>query len=274
MCGIAGILSLNRHPIDAAAIRKMTKAMSHRGPDAEGFYEDADLALGHLRLSIIDLSDAANQPFTDSSGRYILVFNGEMYNYREVKAKLPDYPFRTSSDTEVLIAAYATWGPDCLRHFRGMFAFAIWDLRTKELFLARDRMGVKPLYYYKDDKRLIFSSETRAMLETDLVERRLGREALIDYFSYQSVSAPYTMIEGVIQVDAGSWIKIREGKMEKKVYWNVTKTADFDYADQEGVQREIRRLMLGSIERRLVSDVPVGAFLSGGIAAKYLYRGF
>src|SRR5450631_3949412 len=146
MCGIAGIVYFNDRDAGSSAIRVMTDAMSHRGPDSDGFWEEDGVALGHRRLSIIDLSTAANQPFTDSSGRYIMVFNGEMYNYQEVKELIPDYPFHTTSDTEVLLAAYVKWGADCLKYFRGMFAFAIWDRQEKEIFVARDRMGVKPLY--------------------------------------------------------------------------------------------------------------------------------
>lgn len=277
MCGIAGIINFNNATPDPALIRRMTDCMAHRGPDAAGLYSDGPAALGHLRLSIIDLSSAANQPFTDASGRYVMVFNGEMYNYNEVRSLLEGYPFRTSGDTEVLLAAYAKWGPDCLMHFRGMFAFAIWDKEERELFVARDRMGVKPLYYFIDQDRLIFASEVRGILATGLVRRKINEKALLDYFSYQSIGYPYSMIEGILQLEAGSWAKIRDGKMVKKVYWDVTTfsgkgdpadagaAAGFDLLDKQKVQGKIRELMLQSVERRLVSDVPVGAFLSGGI---------
>ena len=266
MCGIAGIVNFNNRTNDPALIRKMTRAMAHRGPDAEGFFEEESLSFGHLRLSIIDLSTAANQPFPDNSGRYMMVFNGEIYNYHEVKSLLPDYTFHTTSDTEVLIAAYAKWGPDSLKHFRGMFAFAIWDRQEKEIFIARDRMGVKPVYYYKDEDKLLFSSEVRSILATGLVEKKLSQKALVEYFSYQSVSYPYSAIEGILQLEAGSWVKIKGGRLEKGVYWDLTQPgADFDFSDQGRVQKRVRDLMLQSIERRMVSDVPVGAFLSGGI---------
>jgi len=266
MCGIAGIFNFKQDSSDPAAIRRMTDAMAHRGPDATGYYSDGSVSLGHLRLSIIDLSTAANQPFEDNSGRYHIVFNGEIYNYQYVRSLLTDYTFNTNGDTEVIIAAYAKWGPACLDHFRGMFAFAIWDRQEKELFIARDRMGVKPLYYYKDDERLVFASELRGILASGLTPRKLDRRAVIEYFTYQSVSYPFSPVEGILQLEAGSWIKTKNGQLEKQVYWDVTDNAvDFDFSDKAAVQQRIRQLMLQSIERRLVSDVPVGAFLSGGI---------
>jgi asparagine synthase (glutamine-hydrolysing) len=276
MCGIAGILDFKQIPVDPAAIRRMTDAMAHRGPDATGFFSEGPVTLGHLRLSIIDLSSAANQPFTDASGRYVIVFNGEMYNYNEVKPLLAGYPFETTGDTEALIAAYAKWGPDCLGYFRGMFAFAIWDKQEKELFIARDRMGVKPFYYSFNEERLVFASEVRGILASGLVKRQINEKALADYFSYQSIGYPYSLIEGIEQLEAGSWAKIKEGRIEKKVYWDVTtfstarattfpSAPGFDPGDRLKVQGRIRELLLQSIERRLVSDVPVGAFLSGGI---------
>ncbi|MBS1975364.1 MAG: asparagine synthetase B, partial [Bacteroidetes bacterium] len=164
MCGITGILNFKQQSVEQAVIKKMTDAVAHRGPDADGFFVENEMALGHRRLSIIDLSSAANQPFIDNSGRYAMVFNGEMYNYAEVKSTIKEYAFKSNGDSEVLIAAYAKWGADCIQYFRGMFAFAIWDRQERELFLCRDRMGVKPLYYYIDEERLLFSSETRSIL--------------------------------------------------------------------------------------------------------------
>jgi asparagine synthase (glutamine-hydrolysing) len=270
MCGIAGIFQLNGIPAEEKRVRNMADAMSHRGPDATGFYSEGPIALGHLRLSIIDLSVAANQPFTDDSGRFRISFNGEIYNFKEVKARLSGYPFTTNGDTEVLLAAFIKWGPACLQHLRGMFAFAIWDSQKRELFVARDPLGVKPLYYYKDEDKIVFASEVRAILASGLVQRRLSKEALIEYFSYQSVSFPYSPIAGIRQIRAGSWMRISEKDEEQGKYWDLVKPAAgadhlADYPDVEHVRKKIRELMVQSIERRLVSDVPVGAFLSGGI---------
>lgn len=266
MCGIAGIINFNGQPAGAAVIRSMTDAMAHRGPDADKFVTEQHIALGHRRLSIIDLSTAADQPFQDNSGRYVMVFNGEMYNFQDVRALIDDYAFQTSGDTEVLIAAYAKWGPGCIRHFRGMFAFAIWDRQERELFVARDRMGVKPFYYYLDNDRFLFASETRAILASGYVKREIDTAALHDYFSYQSVTFPDSMVKGIRQLEAGSWMKIRNGKTTSQVYWSLLDLhTDFDFADEKKVRDRIAGLMLQSVSRRLVSDVPVGAFLSGGI---------
>lgn len=266
MCGIAGIIELKSGVADAGLVRRMTDAIAHRGPDADGFYVEGSAGLGHRRLSIIDLSAESNQPFYDPTGRYVLVYNGEMYNYEAVKAKMSDYPFRTTGDTEVLLAAYIRWGTDCLRHFRGMYAFVIWDKQERTAFLCRDKMGVKPLYYAVAGDRLLFSSEVRPILSTGLVPRLIDEKALVDYFSDQSIPYPYTVVKGIRQLEAGSWMRIRDGKIEQQRYWDVTNNpVDFDFGDKERVHRRIYELMLQSIQRRLVSDVPVGAFLSGGI---------
>ena len=266
MCGIAGIVNFKNENADASLIQQMTDAMAHRGPDADSFYVGDNVAFGHRRLSIIDLSTAANQPFWDNSKRFVIVFNGEIYNYNEVKKRINDYEFHTTSDTEVLIAAYIKWGADCIQYLRGMFAFAIWDMQEKDIFIARDRMGVKPLYYYIDDESLSFASEVRAILINKKIKKNINKNALLEYFSYQSISYPYSIIEGINQLEAGCWMKIKNGKIEKKRYWDVTNFSnDFDFTNKQKTEQRIKELMLQSVERRLVSDVPVGAFLSGGI---------
>ena len=163
MCGINGAVSFV-HTLDSCAIAAMNKAIEHRGPDNDGIGLYTHCSLGHRRLSVIDLSPDGNQPFLSSDGRFSMVYNGELYNYLEIKSKLTTYKFKSGSDTEVLLAAYLTWGEDCLQHFNGMFAFAIWDKEKNELFVARDRLGIKPLYFYKQDGWFLFSSEVRALL--------------------------------------------------------------------------------------------------------------
>ncbi|HEY4109842.1 asparagine synthase (glutamine-hydrolyzing) [Puia sp.] len=267
MCGIAGILNFHDRQVDPGIVNQMTDSLAHRGPDADGFWTEGAVALGHRRLSIIDLSSAANQPFFDNGGRYAMVFNGEMYNYQEVKDRLGDYAFRTTGDTEVLIAAYAKWGADCIQYFRGMYSFVIWDRQEKELFIARDRLGVKPLYFYQDNDRLLFASEIRGILASGLVPLVLDPAALIDFFSYQSVSAPESPVKGIRQLEAGCWMRInRQGQTKTQRYWDVTAAKmDVDPNDEPAIRRRIRELTLQAVSRRLVSDVPVGAFLSGGI---------
>lgn len=266
MCGIAGILNRRGGNVNQAVIQGMTDAIRHRGPDSAGFFVESPIGLGHRRLSIIDLSAAANQPFIDHSGRYVMVFNGEMYNYEEVKRQIPEYPFSTTSDTEVLMAAFIKWGTDCLRPFRGMYAFAIWDRQEKELYMARDRMGVKPFYYFLNDDKFLFASEIRSILGTNEIPRKLDHTSLLEYFSYQSVTGSRSIISGIRQLEAGTWMKVTKGGVEKKTYWDLTREiTPADYTDTKTVQTRIRGLMLQSVQRRLVSDVPVGAFLSGGI---------
>lgn len=179
MCGIAGIVGLRPKQIASSKIRQMTRSLAHRGPDAEGFYENDRVAFGHRRLSIIDLSEAANQPQFDVSGRYSIILNGEIYNYKQVKEGLKDYHFRTGSDTEAILAAYAAHGKECVSLLNGMFAFAIWDDQRKELFIARDRLGVKPLYYsITGDGVLLFASEIRSILDSGLVPRTLDTNSV------------------------------------------------------------------------------------------------
>src|SRR5450432_3101347 len=265
MCGIAGILN-KQVPATQEQIKRMTDAMCHRGPDAEGFYVDGPLAFGHRRLSIIDLSDAANQPFIDNSGRYAIVFNGEIYNYAEIKPLLNDYHFRTQGDTEVILAGFIKWGPGCLKYLRGMFTIAIWDNEERSLFIARDRLGVKPLYYSAAPDHFIFASEIRAILTISGAERKLNHAAIAEYFRYQSIGFPYSPVEGIEQMEAGTWMRIKDGQIRRETYWDpVTNRYDFNFTDKKQVENKVRELMLQSVKRRLVSDVPVGAFLSGGI---------
>ena len=266
MCGISGIVSKTDTRALPDVIRRINGAMAHRGPDADGFFVEEEIALGHRRLSILDLSAAANQPFADASGRYRMVFNGEIYNFQEIKKKLPEYPFHTSGDTEVIIAAFAKYGPDCLNLLRGMFALAIWDKQEKSLFLARDRFGVKPLYYHHAGDRFLFASELRALLNSGWIPRKLNRGAVTDYLKYQAFASPLTPIEGVCELPAGTYMTYRDGHIETKVWWELTAQkkpiAETKIGD---IQKRIRELLYQSVERRLVSDVSLGAFLSGGI---------
>ena len=266
MCGIAGYLHFKKPIEDSSIIRSMTNRMKHRGPDADGFHIDRNIALGHRRLSIIDLSEKANQPIFDATGRYCIVFNGEIYNYAELKSLLPNYPFATNGDTEVVLAAYIQWGVSALARLKGMFAFAIWDAQNKELFITRDRLGVKPLYYYQDDNQFLFSSEIRSILQSGAPAKEIDRVALIDYFSYQSFQTPLTVVKGVRELPAGYWLKLSNTTLHLEPYWSVEHwTGDVVSENQGTVEKKIYNLLLQSVERRMVADVPVAAFLSGGI---------
>jgi asparagine synthase (glutamine-hydrolysing) len=267
MCGLAGILKFKENELNPDLIRVMTDCMSHRGPDATDNFIEGKVGLGHKRLSIIDLSEKANQPFIDNSGRFVLVYNGEVYNFREVKSLIKNYTFKTSSDTEVLIAAFNQMGIDCVHYLKGMFAFAVWDRAKQELFLVRDRLGVKPLYYYCNQEHIIFASECRAILATNLVPRRLSKDGLNEFLSFQSVSCPLTMIQDIRQLEPGSYLKIKNGIIEQKYYWDITEvwSGSFDFLDIKSIENKLRQLLEKSVERRLVGDVKMGIFLSGGI---------
>lgn len=265
MCGIAGIVQFDPHAA-RPDISRMTNAIRHRGPDAEGIYTDNTVSLGHRRLSIIDLSDAANQPFLDEEGRYVLVFNGEIYNYQEVKAELKGYPFRTNSDTEAILAAFKTWGINSVKKLKGMFAYVIWDKHEQKMHLFRDRMGVKPLYFFLNDQFFVFASEIRAILASGLVKASLDTDAVIDYLSFQSFAFPDSPVKDVRQVEAGTHLEVSASGMHSRKYWELGEGINgIAENDLGSVQKHIKELFSKAVERRLVSDVPVGAFLSGGI---------
>jgi asparagine synthase (glutamine-hydrolysing) len=268
MCGINGIFFYEKNAkITTDTVSKMNDRLAHRGPNNGNVYEGNHVVLGHRRLSIIDLSEAGNQPMTTPDGRYTMVYNGELYNYREVRDQLVGVQFATNSDTEVVLAAYVKWGPACLRAFNGMFAFAIWDNLENKLFLARDRMGIKPLYFYKSDNFLVFSSEMRALLESDLVPRKLDHNSLADYLRFQTVHAPQTIIDDVYMLLPGHTITIAEDHFQIDKYWSVNGQFDAHVARESynKTKENVKEHLFKAVERRLVADVPFGAFLSGGI---------
>ncbi|MBK8228220.1 MAG: asparagine synthase (glutamine-hydrolyzing) [Flavobacteriales bacterium] len=266
MCGIAGIHGLEGIADPEGIAQRMTDAMAHRGPDAAGVLRRSNAVLGHRRLSIIDLSPDSNQPFVSADGRYALAFNGEIYNYRELRKQL-EWPWRTGSDTEVLLAAFACWGAACLHRLHGMFAFAVHDALSDELFIARDRMGIKPLYWYRDDRHLLFASELRALLATGLVPRRLDADALVDHLRYQTVHAPATMVQDVRMLEAGHWMRISDQEVRIERWYDLVAAVDrsAEHLPIGAVKKEVHNRLSRAVEKRLVSDVPFGAFLSGGI---------
>lgn len=266
MCGINGIYKFSTNDYSTDIIRLMNAALAQRGPDASGEYVDENIHLGHQRLSIIDPVEGSNQPFKSADGRYVLVFNGEIYNYKEIKSQLTDYNFKTSGDTEVVLAAFMKYGENCLRMFNGMFAFAVWDSVEKNLFIARDRLGIKPLYYVLTNEQIIFSSSLKSILKTGLIHRKIAKDGLVDYLRYQTVHAPYTIIEGVFMLMPGQQLTVNEANPPKfKTYWKLTKDVHRAGNSIREVQQSVREKLTASVENRLVADVPFGAFLSGGI---------
>lgn len=267
MCGINGIYGLNDIERSKTLIAQMNRSLSHRGPDDEGVYTDENIALGHRRLSIIDLSSAGHQPMFSHDKRYSIVYNGELYNYQEIKNQIKEYPYTTNTDTEVILAAYTKWGKDCLQYFNGMYAFAIWDIAEKKLFIARDRLGIKPLYYSPKDNQLIFSSEIRSLLSTDLVPRKLDENNLIDYLRYQTVHSPNTIIKDIFMLMPGHYMEIRNAELGIHDYWSLSENIsnESNGKSYEEICKDVNNLLYKAVERRLIADVPFGAFLSGGI---------
>lgn len=267
MCGINGLFTPPGHAHAAQSVQNvadMNDALSHRGPDDEGTWGEGLITLGHRRLSIIDLSNAGHQPMISADNRYVLSFNGEIYNYLELKAELTDYPYRSNTDSEVILAAYAHWGVRCLSHLVGMFAFAIWDREAETLFIARDRLGIKPVYYCQKDGLLAFSSEMRGILASGLCSRQLNTDSLVDFLRYQTVHAPFTMLEGIYMLPPGSYIWQTEAGMSIETYWQLVPHYQ-PKPDEARWPELVRQALEKAVERRLVADVPFGAFLSGGL---------
>ena len=216
MCGIAGIFNLNGEPVSQVILRKMTSAIEHRGPDGEGFYIDSFVGLGHRRLAIIDLSPAGHQPMATEDGNYIITYNGEVYNFQELRTELErlGHKFRSKTDTEVVLHAYAQWGAECVKRFNGMFAFAIWDRTRQELFLARDRYGMKPLYYTFVGPMFLFASEQKAIITHPAVRREIDLEGLIEYFTFQNIFTDRTLLKGIRILPAGCIAQIPLGRAD------------------------------------------------------------
>ncbi|EED33948.1 asparagine synthase [gamma proteobacterium NOR5-3] len=244
----------------------MGEAIRHRGPDAHGSYLTDSVGLHHRRLSIIDLSDAGTQPMHSACGRYTLVFNGEIYNFLELREELQNdgYTFATKTDTEVILALYSRHGRQCLDSLNGMFAFALWDNQAKSLFLARDRVGKKPLYYTMIDGDIAFASELKALLKAQLVERKIRLDALHDFFAYQYVPDPKTIFEDVFKLEPGHWMAVNQSGAESGQYWDVS-FQQGENTDENSAAAALREHINAATRRRMIADVPLGAFLSGGV---------
>lgn len=267
MCGIAGILSADGGVArQARALERMLCGIRHRGPDDEGLWTapDHDAGFAHARLAILDLTAAGHQPMSSPDGRFTITFNGEIYNFQELRRSLEQRgaTFRTRTDTEVILKAYEAEGPACVERLRGMFAFALWDARDRSCLLARDRFGIKPLYYYGAGRQLVFASEVRALLRSGLVPTELDPEGLFGYFLTGSVPEPHTLLRNVRCLDAGTYVVWQGGRLSSRRYWNLTFT---ERAAIDAPVEEARHALVDSVKHHFVSDAPVGMFLSGGI---------
>lgn len=265
MCGIAGIFGREEREL----VRRMISRMKHRGPDDEGYYFDTDISLGMCRLSIIDV-EGGQQPIYNEEGSICVVLNGEIYNFKELKIELETkgHKFYTRSDTEVLVHLYEEYGHNLFEKLDGMFAFAIWDSNKKELFLARDRLGIKPLYYTIVNNEFIFASEIKAIIEYEAINREVDKTALANYFSLRYVPAPKTMFEGIMKLKPAHYLAVNKDGIREERYWDL-KCAPMNRS-QEYFEEKIIKGLQESVKERLIADVPLGAFLSGGVDSSFI----
>jgi len=270
MCGICGVVNYSGGSHSPEILKRMTDSIAHRGPDGEGVFIDGPVALGHRRLAILDLSPAGAQPMQTGDGRYILTYNGEIYNFRELRTELEaaGHAFRSTSDSEVLLKAYVQWGESCVERFNGMFAFAIWDKRKQSLFLARDRYGIKPLYYAFFGNTFLFGSEQKAILAHPVARRDLDYEALLEYFTFQNIFTDKTLVRGVSMFPAGCTASLNSESHSRLIinrYWDYDFCEPENPATEEEYLEELDMLFRQAVKRQLVSDVEIGAYLSGGV---------
>jgi asparagine synthase (glutamine-hydrolysing) len=264
LCGITGFTHRDG-VFDPTRIRTATESLSHRGPDQQGTHESAQISLGAVRLKIIDLR-AGDQPMFSGDGNTVLVFNGEIYNYRELRAELESHGrrFETSSDTEVVLQAFLRWDKDCFQRFRGMFALAVWSERDRRLVIARDRLGIKPLYFHRRDGELYFGSELKTIFAHPEVERRLDLAALHHYLALNYVPCPRTLVEGIEKLPPGHWLEWQDGHVESEAYWRL-RFEPQKHRSIDSAQEELDVLLKQSVREHLISDVPLGVWLSGGV---------
>lgn len=260
MCGICGF-----NWEDKELLREMTNTLQHRGPDGEGHYSDKNISLGHRRLSIIDLSNDGKQPMCNEDGSVWLTFNGEIYNFQELRTILEQkgHQFKSNTDSEVIIHSYEEWGEECLNKFNGMFAFAIYDQNKKRLFLARDRLGIKPLYYYWNNNEFIFASEIKSILAHNKLKKEINREGLRDIFCYSYISGEKTIFKKIYKLLPGKYAVLKNGELTINSFWDLNENVISK--NNHHPVKELQRLLEKSVKYRLISDVPIGTYLSGGL---------
>ncbi len=267
MCGITGLFNFSGSAASDDVIKSMTDAIKHRGPDGEGFFREGNMALGHRRLSIIDLSEKGSQPMKDENASVIIAYNGEVYNFKDIRKELKEkgYDFRSETDTEVVLYAYKEWGISCIRRFNGMFAFALWDRKNKKGYLARDRYGIKPLYYYKDGEKLVFGSEIKAILKHPEIKADLDYKALKEYFTFQNVLSDRTLFKGIRLMEPGSYIEFGPETFNKERYWDYDFISGELKLQKKEIISKLREIFERAVRRQMVSDVPVSSYLSSGM---------
>lgn len=271
MCGISGLIQYSNDLPARKVLERMNNEMAHRGPDASGYYINENIGLGHRRLSIIDTDESANQPMLSSNKNWAIAFNGEIYNYVELKAQqLPGVQFQTESDTEVILELFEKFGVEAISKLSGMFAFVLHHIPSNETYVVRDRYGMKPLYYSIQKNGCLIASEIRAILASDLVPRKINRSALEEYIETQTVCAPNTLIEKVKLLEAGHYLHFKGNEISKHCYYRLLSDTSYELSDRKTAQELLRSTMKESVEQHMRADVPFGAFLSGGIDSSLL----
>ena len=271
MCGIAGYIDLSGAPASSVILKRMTDAIVHRGPDCEGLWVEDNVAIGHRRLAIIDLSSAGNQPIISANNRYVLSYNGEIYNFRELRVELQalGYLFRSQTDSEVVLNAICAWGTDAFTRFNGMFALAFWDRCERSLILARDRYGIKPIYYSQQGNIFAFGSEQKAITSNSMFKRKIDKPALLEYFTFQNIFTNKTLLEDIRILPAGYYGILNFNSKIKQLnltqYWDFNFCESIEKISDEDYRQELDRLFSQAVNRQLVTDVELGSYLSGGI---------
>jgi len=265
MCGICGIFDRSGRPVDRGALERMTAALTHRGPDGEGYFLAREIGLGHRRLSIIDV-EGGTQPIGNEDGTLQVVFNGEIYNFVELRDELKGFghQFRTLSDTEVIVHAYEQWGTDCVNHFNGMFAFAIFDASDRTVFLARDHLGIKPLYAAMIGNQFLFASEIGPLLQHPDLRREVDLDALAELFTFRFVPSPKTLFNGIFKLSPGHWMKVTQKETTIRRFWNCVPIQRTSYNENDLIE-EYQALLEDAVRLQMRSDVPLGLFLSSGV---------
>jgi asparagine synthase (glutamine-hydrolysing) len=269
VCGICGVVNFKGEEVSPVLLHKMTDAIAHRGPDGEGWYHEKNVGLGHRRLAILDLSEAGHQPMVTRDGRFALTYNGEIYNHTDIRAELEGlgHQFKSRTDSEVVLLAWAEWGQECLSRFNGMFAFAIWDSLRNQLHIARDRYGIKPVYFAHTATHFVFGSEQRAILEHPAIGNQLDKKALYEYFTFQNIFTNRTFNEEIKILPAGHVLTIdaQTGQFSNWQYWDFHFREPVGKVDAREYKEELDRLLRQAVSRQLLSDVEIGSYLSGGM---------